>query len=348
MVPLVRIAIITARVPNVRGGAEVLAAGLRESLRAAGHAVEIVELPFAWHPHRRLLESIELACSYRLDAFDRVIALKFPAYLVEHPQKIVWLLHQHRPANDLWGGPWGAMPIGVAGERVRDAVRAADRGAFDGAHAIFAISGVVAARLIRFNEVEAEVLEPPLVHPERFWSGQARDYVLMAGRVAPLKRQRLAIDAMAYVRSPVRLVVAGAPATRAEGYRVRLYARRRRSGRRVELRLNWVPDAELARLYAEALAVLVVPFDEDYGYVALEAAASGRPVVTTSDSGGVAATVRDGETGLITEPDPRELAAALDRLAEDPDGARRMGEAARADLDRRALSWEHVVERLTS
>jgi hypothetical protein len=103
----VRILIATVQVPFVRGGAEVVAEGLRQAFIAEGHDAEIAAIPFKWHPPERIPEHM-LACRL-LDLsetsgsrIDRVIGLKFPAYLVNHPNKTFWLLHQHRPAYDLW------------------------------------------------------------------------------------------------------------------------------------------------------------------------------------------------------------------------------------------------------
>jgi glycosyltransferase involved in cell wall biosynthesis len=60
----------------------------------------------------------------------------------------------------------------------------------------------------------------------------------------------------------------------------------------------------------------------------LEAAAAGLPIVATA-VGGTPEVIEDGRTGLLVEPrDPLALAAAIDRLAEDPGARRRLGEAA--------------------
>ena len=93
-----RILITTVQVPFVRGGAELLAEQLLGALIQAGHEAEIVAIPFKWYPAERLLDQM-LACRL-LDitesagtSIDRVIALKFPAYLMPHPNKVVWLVH---------------------------------------------------------------------------------------------------------------------------------------------------------------------------------------------------------------------------------------------------------------
>jgi glycosyltransferase involved in cell wall biosynthesis len=107
-----------------------------------------------------------------------------------------------------------------------------------------------------------------------------------------------------------------------------------------------VSDERLHQLYLGALAVDYGPFDEDYGYVTLEAFAARRPVVTTVDSGGPLEFVADGETGLVTAPEPRAVAEAFDRLFADRAFAERLGNAGNAVLRERVPGWPDVVARL--
>ena len=74
---------------------------------------------------------------------------------------------------------------------------------------------------------------------------------------------------------------------------------------------------------------------------------SGKPLITASDSGGTLTLVEDGVTGYVADPDPRELAAAFDRLALDGQRAAEMGLAARRAAEGLDLSWSRVVKELT-
>ena len=87
-------------------------------------------------------------------------------------------------------------------------------------------------------------------------------------------------------------------------------------------------------------------FDEDLGYVPLEAMYAAKPVVTCRDSGGPLEFVVPGETGEIVEPTPEALAEAIDRLAAHPERAREMGEAGRERILAMELSWQRVVAAL--
>ena len=81
--------------------------------------------------------------------------------------------------------------------------------------------------------------------------------------------------------------------------------------------LGTVDDDQLIQLYKDALAVVYPPFDEDFGYVTLEAFLSRKPVITCTDSGGPNEFVVDGVNGFVCEPAPAALAAAINRLADD-------------------------------
>jgi glycosyltransferase involved in cell wall biosynthesis len=100
----------------------------------------------------------------------------------------------------------------------------------------------------------------------------------------------------------------------------------------------------LVDLYAGALGVVFPPFDEDYGYITLEAFLSRKPVVTTTDAGGPLEFVEDGVTGLVVAPTPEAIGAAIARLAERPRLAPSLGNAG---FERaRSITWDGVVERL--
>jgi glycosyltransferase involved in cell wall biosynthesis len=105
-----------------------------------------------------------------------------------------------------------------------------------------------------------------------------------------------------------------------------------------------ISDAEAVDLYAGARAVYYAPVDEDYGFATVEAFASARPVVTTTDAGGVLEFVESGVTGLVTDPTPAALAPALATLAADPALAARLGTAGAARV--RDITWDHVVSTL--
>jgi glycosyltransferase involved in cell wall biosynthesis len=340
-----RVAIATTQVPFVRGGAEMLAENLASACRAAGHEVAIVSIPFKWYPAACVPDHMLAARLMRADWADRLIGLKFPAYLMPHPSKRLWLLHQHRSAYDLWQAPFCELRHAPDGGHVRQAVRAADAAAFASCERVYTIGPVVSARLQRDCGLDA----PPLLHPPpgagRLRPGAYGDYILFPSRVNESKRQHLVVEALALTRSPVRVCFIGA--ADAPAYASALQARCAALG--VEDRVSWrgaVSDAEREALYADCLAVAYPPADEDYGYVTLEAMLCAKAVITVDDAGGPLGFVRDGETGTVCAPEPEALAAALDTAWCNRAQTVRRGAAGRALYEALDLGWSSVVGRL--
>jgi len=340
-----RIIVCAVQVPFVAGGAEAHTRNLVEQLRRRGHRAELVALPFAWHPRSELLAH---AAAWRMlnlsyagrHPVDLVIATRFPSYFVRHPNKVTWLIHQHRPAYDLCGTPYSDFTHGDRDVGIRDTLFTLDRRMLAESRRIFSNSRNVATRLRRFTGLEAT----PLYHPPPLAgllsAGPLGDYVLSVGRLESIKRVDLVVRAMRHVRAPLRLVIAGEGSERpAIG---RLVAELGLDDR-VAVRREVDTDA-LVDLYAGALAVVYPPYDEDYGYVTLEAFLARRPVVTTDDSGGPLEFVTHGITGSVCPPHPEALASAIDELASDRSRASRLGEAG---FERaRAITWDGAVDAL--
>src|SRR5207249_3165173 len=110
----------------------------------------------------RIPEHMLAARLLKLGNTDRVVALKFPAYYIEHDAKVVWLLHQFRQVYDLWGTRYQGMSSSPETEGIRDMVRAWDNEHLSRARRIFTNSSVTSERLKRFNGLDSEVLLPPL------------------------------------------------------------------------------------------------------------------------------------------------------------------------------------------
>jgi glycosyltransferase involved in cell wall biosynthesis len=346
-----KIAIVNVQAPFIWGGAEYLAESLQERLVAAGHRVETIRIPFKWYPESSLIDSLMACRLMRIDAEDAdlVIALKFPAYLIPFANKKLWLLHQFRQAYELWGTPFQQLADTPEGRRVRSMIVEADNLRLREAKAIFTNSRIVAGRLRRFNNIEADgVLYPPLRCPEIFGPGEQGDYFFYPSRLNAIKRQHLAVEAMRHVRSPIKLVIAGKADEEAYGEQLHSIVRQHNLQDRVRF-LGFITEEEKARWMAGAFAALYLPFDEDsYGYVTLEAFHSHKPVITFRDSGGTDEVIESGRNGLILEPTPESLAEGMERLWADRRRTRHMGEEARGTIDRHGIAWPHIIERLAA
>lgn len=330
--------------PFVRGGAELLADRLVLELRKAGHEAQLLRLPLGGTPDE-MMQSIVAASLMHVVNVDRVIGLKFPAYLIPHDDVVIWLVHQLRQAYAPPPLGWGREP---SVEPLVTAVRSADRAAFRRARRIHAISPMVAARLRESNGIDADVLLTPPHAEQAFRSAPPEDFVVALGRLSEGKRQWLAIEAMRHAKPGYRLVVAGPPEDEAHLRRVERLIADNGLEDRVTLIPRFIDEEEKLDLLARCAASVYLPIDEDsYGYVCYEAAMSSKPSVTGSDSGGTLTLVQDGRTGRVVDPDPVALAAAFDDLVLHKHESRAMGKEARTLATHLDLSWERVVRELT-
>jgi len=223
---------------------------------------------------------------------------------------------------------------------LRKKLVALDRQMMEECQRRYTIAETTTKRLERFNGVHAE----PLYHPprlaERLHPGPYGNYVLSVGRLESIKRVDLLLRAMPDVDPSLRLLVAGEGTQRQH---FQMIAEECGLDGRVEF-VGQVTDETLLELYAGALAVVFVPYDEDYGLVTLEAFLARKPVVTATDSGGTLEFVEDGVNGMICAPQAEAIAAALNRLVADRRLAAVLGEAGYERA--RTITWDSVIEKL--
>lgn len=188
-------------------------------------------------------------------------------------------------------------------------------------------------RIARFYGREARVLHPP-VRTERFSPGPVGDHYLVVSELMTHKRIDVAVEAFNRLRLPL-VVVGDGPESR------RL---RRLAGPTVRFE-GRVSDRRVSELLASAKA-LVVTATEEFGIAAVEAHASGRPVIAYAE-GGATETVTEGETGtLYSSPDASALCDAV--LGFDPASVTTeacLASAARFNAKRFAAGLEEIVDR---
>lgn len=351
---MARILVLGVKVPFTHGGQEVLVASLIKQLRSRGHEADQIELPFNPLPKQNLLVQAAMWRALDLESFagqkiDLVIATKFPSYYARHPRKSVWLVHQLRSMYDLHGTQFSDIGDDPRDESLRRILTDGDNIALGECAFRGAISRNVSERLKAFNGLSSEVLYPPLPLGNRYCSAETEPYVLSVGRICRIKRLDLMLNALAHVPSLSLKVVGVADEPGAMEYFTNVLSQHGLQSR-VSF-LGRVSDEELLGLYAKATGVFYAPFNEDYGYVTLEGMASGRPIVTASDSGGTLEFVRDGENGLVVPPNPGAIAAAFNALAADPSLGGRLGQAGRSFIESSGMlssGWDAVIDGLLS
>lgn len=341
------IAIVTSAPPLTEGGHLVIARSLERALKEAGHRAGIVTTPsnrFGRQGAAYLANWLtDVGTTGGGERVDQIISLRFPSYAVRHPKHVCWLVHTMREYYDLWDRfSSGLSPQGRVKETMRRTlVRAVDSYCFKRrVQRLFTISGGVRDRVRRWNGVDATVLHPP--PPQRqYRCEEYGDFLLVISRLSPLKRVDLVLRALAQAAAAgARCVIAGEG--EAEGQ-----LRELSSALGLNDRVTFagrLDDDELAMYLARCRAVVFTPYDEDYGFVTVEAFASSKPVITCSDSGGPLELVRAGLNGWVVAPDPSDIAVAIAAAMGDRETARRYGQAGRAGIAE--LEWSRVVSQL--
>ena len=186
-------------------------------------------------------------------------------------------------------------------------IRAWDLAASRHVDRYIAISELSRKRIERYYGRKATIIHPP-VETQRFTPGTPGDYLLVVSEIVLHKRLQVALEAARRARVPIRVVGAGPDRDHLSA----AYPEAEFVGR--------ARDEDLAQLYSGARAVLM-PSREEFGIVAVEAQAAGRPVIAAA-AGGALETVIDGETGRLVELDDIDAFAraieTIDELDFDP------------------------------
>lgn len=339
-----KICVCSVQVPFVRGGAEYFTDNLVSQLTARSHQVDRIQLPLQTLP----IEEVVKGClAWRLlnvdriynEAIDLVIGTKFPSYLIPHPRKIIWLVHQYREIYDLFGTQYSGFTGDAKDNRLREMIMEMDQLAFSEAKKIFTISKTVSGRLKTYNGFDSEPVYPPLSDASAFHFAAMEDFVLSVSRLEGNKRVHLLIEAMRHVPEPFRAVIVG------EGFLRREYeelaAKLGVSGRVTFT--GSISRAEVIKFYSRAGALFYGPIGEDYGYATLEAFYSQKPVITCPDSGGILEFV-DESTGWVPAAEPKSIAAAIEAALSNKNESKRRGDAGCERIQ--YINWDYVFDHL--
>src|SRR5712691_8853925 len=294
-----------AHVPFVHGGAELHVRGLVDELTRRGYRAERVSVPFKWYPKDELLTH---AAAWRMIDLSESNGERIDTVIAtKFPTYFV-----RHPNKVTW--------------------------LFHQYRAIYDLCGTPYSE---FGHTEADVrlrdrliaLDNDVLAESRRLFTNARNTAARLARYNGLAAEPL------YHPPPLAGKLTAGP------LRPQLEETAARSG--VGDRITFagaVAEQRLIELYAGALGVVFPPFDEDYGYVTLEAFLARKPVVTTIDAGGPLEFVEDGVTGFVVDPTPEAIGGAIARLASDAALAQSLGDAGYERA--RAITWDGVVDRL--
>ncbi|MFB8792903.1 MAG: glycosyltransferase family 4 protein [Microcoleus sp.] len=348
------------------------------------HQADLIKLPSPESNFDELIDNYWHFSQLDLSHFDLVISGKYPSWMVQHPNHICYMLHKLRGLYDTYPASWPetyttdnreisalqkfmqkntgsrdslsefyqkinqlrscreylpADAFQFPGPLIREIVHYLDSiGLAPSAVKKYAaIARNVANRKDYFPiGCPAEAIYPPPIL-KNLRAGKS-DYLFTASRLEyGSKRIGVLIEAMKYVKTDIQFKIAGT------GDELNYLKELAGDDRRI-IFLGFVNDRELEELYADAFAVLYVPYDEDYGLITVEAMMSSKPVITAADSGGPNEFVRNEETGYSVPLDPKIIAERIDYLCEYPDAAQRMGMAGKKLVE--DITWENAVARL--
>jgi len=250
---------------------------------------------------------------FDLDQYDLVVSTSHCAakavVKTGRARHLCYCFTPMRYAWDQFDAYFGEAQVGsLANRALRPALRALAR--WDAATAgrvdrYVAISQHVASRIRRYYNRDARVIYPPV--DTGFYCPDAttpENFLLIVSALVPYKRIDLAIDACRLGGIPLRIAGDGP-----ERERLMKHAAARKAD--VEF-LGPVSNEDIRSLYRRSSAVLL-PGEEDFGIVPVEAQACGRPVIALG-RGGALETVIDGVTGvLVRDSSPEAFAAGIAR-----------------------------------
>ena len=340
------ICICTSQVPFVKGGNELLVSSLYEQIKKRNFNVDVVSIPFKWYPKNEILNSIFMWRLLDLSEsngkkIDLVIATKFPSYVINHENKVTWLVHQFRQVYDQYGTEYSEFRNCEEDSSLIKQIINIDNKTIAESKKIFTIANNVKDRLFKYNNIQSQTLYHPPKHIGKYYCSGYNDYILSVGRLESVKRIDMLINSLKYCDERIKAVIAGIGPQ--QDYLKKL-AQQIGISDRVEF-LGFVEDDHLLQLYAEAFSVYFAPYDEDYGYITLEAFLSKKPIITCRDSGGVLEFVDDNISGYICDKNPELIGQAIQNLWINKKMCVDFGEEGFSKV--KNITWDYVIDRLT-
>jgi glycosyltransferase involved in cell wall biosynthesis len=280
------------------------------------HTSFVQHLPFVKRFYRQYLPLFPVAVEqFDLDRFDLVISTSHccvkSVVRPGHARHICYCLTPMRYAWDQFDAYFGPARVGPIGSRLMRPVMARlarwDRDTSGRVDRYVAISHYVAGRIRRYYNREATIVYPPVDTVFYQPDGHTPErHALIVSALVPYKRIEVAIDACQRASVPLKIVGDGPERGALE-----------RVSNGTAQFLGRRSNEELRDLYRRA-AVVLLPGEEDFGIVPLEAQACGRPVVALA-RGGAIETVIAGETGLLVDDlSADRFADAIARVMDHP------------------------------
>lgn len=370
-------------VPFVLGGAENLWSSLLDYLNThTEHQADLIKLPSPERNFWEIVASYRAFSELNLDHFDVVIVTKYPAWMVQHSGKVLYLQHKLRGLYDTYPQHLSsALPDHPALTSLKVLLQTEQPNyahlpelwrlldllktqANQLPHDYFSLPSPLIRAIVHFMDRIA------------LQTGEVQHYMTLSKTVAD-RADYFPISVTPQVLAHPSGLVSHAP----RAYRTIFTTSRHDSAKRLDLlirayrqtqvsyplliagegpqtealkhlaqgdnRIQFLgrlsPEA-LSRAYSEALYVPFMPYQEDLGLITLEAFNSQKAVLTTTDSGGAAEIVQHQRTGLVVEPNVDAIATAITELCANEAQTIAMGKAGYDSVQN--IQWRTLCEQL--
>ncbi|MGE5042082.1 MAG: glycosyltransferase [Candidatus Levyibacteriota bacterium] len=230
-------------------------------------------------------------------------------WYVYSPIREIWDLYEYTRKNTVaWHKGW-IFALWVKYHRFLN------RHDVQGVGQIVSISQNVRKRVKKYLNKDSLVIYPP-TDTSKYHFGKVGDYWLSVNRLITHKRVDMQLEAFRNLPEE-KLVIVGSFEQSRHFLSYASYIKRVRP-KNVSV-ISWVDSSELVELYANCKGFITTSHDEDYGMTAVEAMASGKPVIAPKE-GGYTETVIDGKTGMLIENiNAQKLASAIKKIGKDPE-----------------------------
>ena len=377
-----KIAVVApAPVPTVQGGAERLWKGLCDHInQETSSRADLITLPSPETTFTELVTSYRHFSELDLTQFDRIISGKYPAWMVDHPDHYLYMVHKLRGVYDTYdlhsealsewlrGAPREVRALeqvitrvspgrevlsefwGILGEALRPDFES-----------WFAFPGPLTRRVIHFlddigiNEKSIHkfcAISNTVAQRDNYFPDAVNPLVLHPTTelqvISPTANEYLFTVSRLDAPKRIDLLIRAFMATEIDS-QFRIAGAGPQLGRLKKLAsmdsriifLGEISDQELIQQYAGSAYVPFIPYDEDYGLVGIEAMLSAKALLTTVDAGGINEVFVPDQMGLSVQPDQQKLAQAMNWMSENAAEVQRMGRAARAGAT--LITWQNII-----
>ena len=372
-----KIAIIApSPTPFTIGGAEKLWQSLYNYInKHTNNQCELIKIPIKENSFWNLIDAYYTFYKLDLSHFDMIISGKYPAWMINHPNHHLYMLHPLRGLYDQYNTNLEYLKtdntnilklrnsikenqeleyffkllydlkndktikdefFSFPSSFLKEIIHFLDKKAFENIKSFSAISKTVANRKDYFlTNSKVKVLYPPSNFKN--YKNSSYSYFFTASRLHEAKRIDLIIKAYQESNCNIPLKIAGI-GPQEEELKTLIS-----NNPQIEL-LGHISDNELLDYYANAYAVIFIPKEEDYGYITIEAMNCEKPVITMEDSGGVLEFVEDNITGLIAKSNIQDLSQKIAYLSKNKDITISLGKNAKEKV--KNISWQNVTSNL--